>query len=226
MIVSIHIPKTAGTTLGALFDSSTGKRVMFDYDDNYRDVAKPQQMIRAHAEFISWFFQVLHGHFYYTKYASVFPDAQFVTCLRHPVDRVVSQYYHVGMLPDGQSDWRTPEIRAGKMNVVEFAKSDANISKAMSVHLDGRDIEHYDHVFFTEALERSCRLFETRTGFRFTSVPRQLNTREGRQRQHGDERFAKIVAPSDADRVAVFNLCGADVDLYQRAKSRFLTNPR
>ena len=92
-VVSTHIPKTAGTTLSAVFERCLYRRIIYDYD-GYSNPETPRADIVAHSEFVSSYFAVLHGHFYSKKYFTLFPDAAFVATVRDPVDRIVSQYFH------------------------------------------------------------------------------------------------------------------------------------
>src|SRR4051812_7991999 len=92
-IVSIHIPKTAGTTLASVLDRCCNRRIFYDYD-GYEHPQVASTEVREHAGFIQSYFDVLHGHFFATKYVDVFLDAAFIATLRHPVARVISQFQH------------------------------------------------------------------------------------------------------------------------------------
>lgn len=92
-IVSVHIPKTAGTTLATIYDRAFNRKVFYDYD-GYETAGVASELVKANADFISSQFRVLHGHFFTSKYLSVFPNAKYVSLLRHPVERLISQYIH------------------------------------------------------------------------------------------------------------------------------------
>lgn len=219
MFISIHIPKTAGTSLGYIFDYSSGRRVFWDYDPTYKFARDVQPEIEEHIEFIKSYFSFIHGHFHYAKYSNLLTDEKFITCIRHPVDRVVSQYYHIAY-EGNPDDWRVALIREGKMNVVDFARSDKNISAAMFRHLQGRDIEHYDHVFITERLHESLVMFSKKYDFRILAAQQKLN--DGMVRKvNAEDKFPGVSQVTDAERSQVFNVCLEDVDLYQRGVEAF-----
>jgi hypothetical protein len=130
-VVSIHIPKTAGTTVADIFSRCFNRRVIYDYDGYDHPIAAPD--FARNKKFISSHFVVLHGHFLASKYLDIFPDARFVATLRHPVDRTISQYLHE--LNEISSDaWYHDDVVSGHMDVVTFAAQDG-VRDAMAQHL-------------------------------------------------------------------------------------------
>lgn len=97
MLISIHIPKTAGTSFGALLRRRFGTALLEDYQD--RPMARAPWSRIAHAA-AQWpvsrrrlaGYQAVHGHFLALKYLAVPGDV--VTWLRHPAQRMVSRYEH------------------------------------------------------------------------------------------------------------------------------------
>ena len=59
MIVSIHIPKTAGTTLASILDYAVDRQILYDYRGLVPADRDEQIALRP---FLSRF-QVIHGHF-------------------------------------------------------------------------------------------------------------------------------------------------------------------
>jgi hypothetical protein len=154
--VSIHIPKTAGTTLAEVFSRTLKRRIVFDYE-GYENPANPNTLILEHKEFVEQYFKVLHGHFYATKYLDVFPDAAFISTVRHPVDRVISQYLHEYNEQSGDAAYHAA-IREGRMSVIDFAEQ-PGIGDAMQRHLQGRALADYDLLLVSEDFLRSVVVF-------------------------------------------------------------------
>ncbi|MGE0715339.1 MAG: sulfotransferase family 2 domain-containing protein [Alphaproteobacteria bacterium] len=224
MFVSIHIPKTAGTMLGYLFDFGSGRRLLWDYEDGYANAGEPDPMMVRNLDFVRSRFWGIHGHFFFRKYAGVLPDARFVTCLRHPVDRAVSQFRHeVYEALRGRAGWRTDAIRRGEMGLVEFVASDENVRCAQSVHLAGRQVEEYDFVFLQERIGECFLVFCRRFGFHRADPhgPGLPRINDGGERPFDDDRhrarYELLTTISAAERVAAFNLMPEEVDLYRRA---------
>lgn len=116
MIISVHVPKTAGTTFmhylqksfpgGVLGDYGEDTQVSYLFDSCFDDLAganKPGQsqlslvsegILKCRRAVVEKGIQVIHGHFGITKYLGVFPDATYVVWLRHPLERTLSEYYH------------------------------------------------------------------------------------------------------------------------------------
>src|ERR1700722_7040790 len=144
-VVSIRIPKTAGTTLADVF-SRCYRNVLYDYSGYENPVADPDFI--HHLDFVRKHFEVLHGHFLFSKYVNLFPEAKFIATLRHPVERTISQYIHE-LNEDSSSSWYHDDVVPGRMDVVTFAAQDG-VRNAMSAHLQGRAVRDYDLLLISE----------------------------------------------------------------------------
>jgi hypothetical protein len=156
LTVSIHIPKTAGTTVAEIFSRCFRRSVIFDYD-GYSNPFVASDLIVRHAEFINKYFNVLHGHFYAKKYFNIFPNAAFVATLRHPVDRVISQFMHE-FNEHSDDAFYHKAIQNGEMDIVDFA-AEPGVGDAMSLHLSGRPLHEYDLLIISEELRKSMWIY-------------------------------------------------------------------
>ena len=103
MIISVHIPKTAGTSFSLSLNQRFGRAYRSDYMDRLfttetsldrksKSMAKALEMRPEEFEGI----QCVHGHFLAFKYrflAEQMP-CSFITWLRDPIDRLLSHYYY------------------------------------------------------------------------------------------------------------------------------------
>ena len=103
MIIYVHVPKTGGTSLRMAAAEHFGEEAMlYDYGPEaprtspivrelFYEAGEPQRLadwIRDHhVEFIS-------GHFRLDRYPALLPEAELITWVRDPVERVRSQYQH------------------------------------------------------------------------------------------------------------------------------------
>jgi hypothetical protein len=95
-IISVHFPKTAGSSLKAAWTQAFGKeRVLELYTDNPADTRSaihldPEYFVRRPVE-VPAGIDVVHGHFSPRRYSHL-EDVTFVTFLRHPIDNLLSIY--------------------------------------------------------------------------------------------------------------------------------------
>lgn len=88
-VIFLHIGKTAGSTLGNIIDRQYANNrlfVIFSNEDNEKFKNQPE----AHRANI----QCLRGITYYGIHNAIPKPATYFTLLRHPLDRVISQYFH------------------------------------------------------------------------------------------------------------------------------------
>lgn len=82
-LISIHIPKTGGTTFLELLSDQYKDKLLLDYGLSRED--GPSKVNQGK-------YDCVHGHFISDKYAAI-KDAEFVLWLRNPIQRLFSQYY-------------------------------------------------------------------------------------------------------------------------------------
>ena len=216
MFISIHIPKTAGTSLAYVFDYGSGRRIFYDYREDYSNATMDDlSWWTRHKDFLDKQFDFIHGHFFYTKYAELFPDGDFLACIRHPVDRILSQFNHVWFEANTQ-DWQYRTIVEHGMDAVDFAALDG-VRDAQSRHLDGRDIEDYEFVFVSEWLQKSLRAFQNRYTFG-RHDPLMPGTAANGQLPQLNVRTTKLEV-TQAMKEKIFAIAAEDVDLYVRGCS-------
>lgn len=88
MIISVHVPKAAGTTL--LHYLKTHFKVFEDneawgYASILKAMFKKSDLVKT--------YNCIHGHFPAMKYR-FYPNTKFITFVREPLERMVSHYYY------------------------------------------------------------------------------------------------------------------------------------
>ncbi|WP_157446837.1 sulfotransferase family 2 domain-containing protein [Cytophaga aurantiaca] len=99
-LISLHIPKTGGTSFRSLLNNNYGIENVAQFDINYKE-NKYKFKING-KEVAEPLFpkdtKVLHGHFEYLNLIELYPNLKnvpIVTWVRDPVKRVVSNYYYL-----------------------------------------------------------------------------------------------------------------------------------
>lgn len=102
MIVSVHLPKTAGKSFQAALTARFGESLLEDYGDfpmntpeyDRNRAALAASLRNAERDFRG--IECIHGHFLPVKYLllSVRRPVTFVTWMRDPIQRLVSNYHY------------------------------------------------------------------------------------------------------------------------------------
>jgi hypothetical protein len=112
-ILSLHIPKTAGSSLTSVYLKAFGSRLC---EHNYA----PEQTYAMTGAELRQRYDIVHGHLDLRKLRGVIDaDTRLVTFLRDPVQRVVSSYHYHRRLSDDNETARM--IREQAMTLEDFA---------------------------------------------------------------------------------------------------------
>jgi len=101
MLISLHLPKTAGSSFKMTWQDYYKDKVQFDYVDLPLQTKKSLRQCSAAYAFTQNIFtkhseiECIHGHFLPVKYKAlaVRNDVIFITWMRNPVERLLSHYY-------------------------------------------------------------------------------------------------------------------------------------
>jgi hypothetical protein len=134
MIAFVHIPKTAGTTLHKII-SHQSQRVLIHHDSNGPlDAALANRIHSVNPDAIM-------GHFSVGLHLMV-PKLRYVTCLREPVSRVVSHYYHALNDP---AHYLHQKVVSGNLDLQSYVTAglSGELSNGMTRMLAG--VEDFNH---------------------------------------------------------------------------------
>ena len=100
MLISVHIPKTAGSSFRAGLKDRFGERLLLDYGDGPVSGSVPARWrrlrnavrVRWQAESLLKEYDVVHGHFVASKYSFLETRVGLCAFFRDPVERIVSAY--------------------------------------------------------------------------------------------------------------------------------------
>ena len=169
LIISVHIPKTGGTTFLEILKAIAEEVLYLDYgnqifspDAVYRRGQKVQEPFESITDLeLLPGRSVIHGHFHIRKYLGKFPNASYISWLRDPIERVVSHYFFWRRAAEHgfTADPLCNKVISEKMSLMEFAEWE----RARNVQhrfLAPVGVEHCDFIGIAEEYDRSIKLFQ------------------------------------------------------------------
>lgn len=218
LIVSLHMPKTAGNSFKVVLDEHFDDAMKSDYADYPLNVGPQERRRQAVATCLATTesdyqdIRCIHGHFLPLKYlllAELRPTV-FVAWMREPMERLVSHYhYWFDTYDPASSDTRQLHRRVveEKWSLEKFCLS-ADMRNIYSQFLWGFPLERFDFIGITENYETELRDF-SRTYLDHELQVRVVNRRKS-PRSNGAELTGRL-------RKKIEKWHAADMDLYKRA---------
>ncbi|MDB6167284.1 MAG: hypothetical protein JWM88_148 [Verrucomicrobia bacterium] len=196
MLLSVHIPKTAGASFRRILAQLYEEDIILKY---WRMTDARGQVIAAIPPNI----RCIHGHFHPEALLPDFPHAKLITWVRDPVQRVISSYYHRLRDPD----WEHPvtrELHEKKLTVVQFAALDL-MRNEMTRYFGGKRPKDFAFIGITERFEESVHRFLRVFGFPPVEIPRE---------NCNPDRSAESYAVDLRTRDAIAALNESDLSIY------------
>lgn len=215
MIVSVHLPKTAGTSFKKSLNEHFTDKIYLDYDKPFqKTVYERNKNALVDALEIKEIdiksFKCIHGHFLPIKYLLVATqvDITFITWMRNPVDRLISHYYY----------WKKrfkPGISGlpgldEETSLEEFCLH-PRFKNLYSQYFFGFPLERFDFIGITEFYDEDFLFFSKKyLGSSSEMSPYQCNTRKQEKRVSKESIASEILEKIEAYHAE-------DIALYKRA---------
>ncbi len=221
MIISLHLPKTAGTSLGVALEQHFGTRFLKDYSDlpinttryERNRAALQASLYNAEQDFLD--IQCIHGHFLPIKYLLLANKRKisFVTWMRNPVERVLSHYFYWKRNYDPrkapplhrkviEEDWSIERFCLG-----------SEVRDIYGQFLWGFPIEYFDFIGITEFYQDDIKYFAQHYLKAYIESERLNVGDKGERGYQIDMSLSKKIESFHAQ----------DIELYQRALEKRLT---
>lgn len=186
-LISLHIPKTAGTSFYHSLQESYGfsQVARLDIKDNIQKILLNTK--EYHSTSLPKEIDVFHGHFSVSSLYSKFPetkDVPIITWLRDPVQRVLSNYYYLQeRLNFLVSQHGSHRAILDKMmrSLEEFAVAEINRNK-MCKFIGSKPLDEFAFLGILEHYEQELIELSRLIGKRLTSI--KVNVTENRQQKN------------------------------------------
>lgn len=209
-VISIHIPKTAGSTFSQILSKTYGKeRLLKIY--GMRGVPEtidlsifPRKEVRKA--------RILHGHFRYSQMSQIIKKKKplLITWVRDPVDRVISNYfYSMYRIREGIASEDKNMMR--NFSLLEYANELEN-RNMMSWFMEGSILDDYFFIGRKEAFQQD--LIELGRKLKWPPVFKLPHQKDGSAFIHNNDcttQYNDITASMKAE-IAVLNK--NDIRLY------------
>lgn len=132
IVIFVHVPKTAGTTLRHIIQYQFQPNNVFEF---YRRVRKPHKGIdefRNLSEARKNSLKLVSGHIGFGLHEFLSQPCTYITVLRDPIDRVISYYYYLLNTRNGAAKNKSLE---------DFVKTYRGAQNSMTKFLSGMRLE-------------------------------------------------------------------------------------
>lgn len=202
LIVSLHIPKTGGTSFSDVLTRAYPDQVAFFYREKHRlthdklrdrdNLRKPEVLAEIERDGI----RVIHGHAAGRWFLRSIPDqSRYWTWVRDPVERVISAYYY--LIQRGQRGDRPGVAKVVGRTLEEYARGEQN-QNIQSRVLNGLDLSQMGFVGVTERFDESLGLL----GFSQHQLPKPRN--RNKAKAEVDPALKRLIAELNAEDVALY----------------------
>ncbi|WP_020539522.1 sulfotransferase domain-containing protein [Lewinella cohaerens] len=172
-IISIHIPKTGGTTLYAILKQVYGDKLSKSY--RRRDLIAETSLAGVFAPYTSDRVTVLHGHFHYLeiKHLHQTTGTKLITWLRDPVKRILSNYHFFKALFDHPErnplDYERNKHRSHQ-TLMEYAAL-PECQNRMDLFLNGAVLQDFFFIGIQDNFESDLKLLANKLDWPNVSIP-------------------------------------------------------
>jgi len=156
-LVSLHIPKTAGSAFKSMLQNIYQECLFLDYENATADVQK----VRA-----------IHGHIPANKYAEICPHAKYVMWMRNPVERIISYYYFwMRTAPHGNPNH--DYVVNNQLSLIEFAQFPPIRNEFFGYYLKNFNIDRFFFIGITERFTQDVQKLAQKLSWPTIPIPKE-----------------------------------------------------
>lgn len=201
-LISIHIPKTAGTSFRNILKDTYGEDSVVRFDLVHKGKAIFVENKELSSKKLPSHIKIIHGHFYYSDLVEklkIKKDIPVIVWLRNPVERVISNYNYFSKRLSEELDEKGKglDILARmQKSLSEFARLEVN-RNLISKFLDGILLEEMKFVGIQEYFDDDLEYFADLFGIDNIQALEQNIT--GKKYQVSNDTYQEIAALNELD---------------------------
>lgn len=202
-IISIHIPKTGGTTFKTLMEETFHKVNIQSSKPLFSRCGGeilPEININKITD------NVIHGHFTIEQF-KINEQYFLLTWLRDPIDRVISHYFYWKTKPDINMHPIEKMIKFEGLSLRDFSKIPC--MKNVQTYFIGNNVSLFHFIGITEEYEKSIKLLQSKLNINFNYNEQKIKRRN-----------VSKGGVSDQDRQIIIENNLEDIKLYAKAKKK------
>ena len=223
-LISVHVPKTGGSSLRDELSARLGGSLLLDYDHSPRG-ARAAETVGALPAGVA----AVHGHFRPARYAQL-PQAYLFTFLRDPVDAMIARYFHWRGPRSRWRDWlafvraettEAADRRRQRSNfepggiwadVVQFAVNSGTRHLLSQLYFSDFDMGRFDFIGFYETRQQDMARLSQQIGLDLRASRHSNRSRHSRRERN--------LIDQDSDlRVRLRDVLSDDVRFYEQQRA-------
>lgn len=168
-LISLHIPKTAGTSFRNILKDVYGNKSVVRFDVSHKgEITMDEKSFTKNS--IPGKIKVIHGHFYYKDLKNIMElphNMPVITWIRNPVDRVISNYFYLEsvLIEVLNEEKRALNIRSKmQKTLLEYAQAEMNRNR-ISKFLAGIDLTKLFFIGIQEYFSEDLDLLSGKMGW-------------------------------------------------------------
>ena len=165
-LISVHVPKTAGSTFGGgILPYIYGEEnILYDYDGLSVEALVKQGKLTNNIK-------AIHGHFPAVKYKSYLGKVKLVIWLRNPILILISWYYFWNSKRDVFYDEAHRYVVENGLNFRDYLEMEYKENNIKSYFLEGINLTNFDFVGLQEFFSEDLSELTSQLGWKSINVP-------------------------------------------------------
>jgi hypothetical protein len=211
-LISVHIPKTAGTSFRNILSDIYGKGLFRIDIDNNGKIAVNQDPNFSAQNLLAM--TVAHGHFDMEQFREKFeydPKVPVIVWLRDPVERIISDYrYKSSILHDYAANEIVPRVlKRMEKSLFEFASLPSSQNIITERYFKGMKLGNFAFVGIVENYEKDIQKLSHIMDWKIKKIYRHNVTSK------------KLAKASEDELRIIKNLNAKDIEIYKQAKANY-----